>query len=342
MECSNSRPSVIKRRCDVEDKTSNVIIKEEEIISSVIVKNGYYNDGNGGVETTKNNPGPELQNNVQFDDDSEEEEFYMSPVQTHLNISKAKAAISKLFNDSPDDWRRNNEDGDFRPTVSNEFSHPEHIMNLANSPNVLNSSIYPVHLLPRVAQEESTEMIHMNFVEAPYYHFEHPMLLHDPIKAGIPSINPNNALRQNIRVDTSDDSGQSEIGKWCQSDRNSNTAKSRKFRYAKKEQVFDDHFVYEKSGEDHSHPFVCFVEGCGKTFSKSVHLTAHIRVHNGERPFRCEWSHCGKSFTRQCELKRHEWVHTKPGRFYCQACGKKFSRADHLKMHKTNCKVLAC
>lgn len=95
-----------------------------------------------------------------------------------------------------------------------------------------------------------------------------------------------------------------------------------------------------KSSIDNGNMMACGFFGCGKTFSKRVHLDAHIRVHLGEKPFRCPWINCGKAFTRQGELKRHEWVHTKPGRFFCDNCGKKFSRADHLKMHTSKCKLL--
>ncbi len=73
---------------------------------------------------------------------------------------------------------------------------------------------------------------------------------------------------------------------------------------------------------------------CGKVFSKTNHLTAHLRAHRNEKPFRCQYAPCTRAFTRSDDLKRHERIHTGEKLFECDLCAKRFTRSDHLNKHR--------
>ncbi|XP_058460848.1 zinc finger protein 595-like [Malaya genurostris] len=79
--------------------------------------------------------------------------------------------------------------------------------------------------------------------------------------------------------------------------------------------------------------YVCPWGGCGRTYTKSSHVTTHLRVHTGELPFACTWEGCDCRFSRAETLTRHFRKHSGERKFLCPECPKNFIRSDHLRVH---------
>jgi hypothetical protein len=71
---------------------------------------------------------------------------------------------------------------------------------------------------------------------------------------------------------------------------------------------------------------------CGKVFTRSSNMNAHIRAHDRSiKTFVCET--CQSCFARHADLRRHKDTHNAVRKFRCH-CGKSYKRLDQLTRHK--------
>uniref|UniRef100_A0A915N2V6 DNA helicase n=1 Tax=Meloidogyne javanica TaxID=6303 RepID=A0A915N2V6_MELJA len=76
-------------------------------------------------------------------------------------------------------------------------------------------------------------------------------------------------------------------------------------------------------------PFSCPV--CYRPFSQSSSLVTHKRTHTGERPYPCP--HCEKAFTDSSTLTKHLRTHTGQKPYSCAICAMRFSQSGNLHRH---------
>ncbi|XP_058831196.1 zinc finger protein 708-like [Topomyia yanbarensis] len=79
--------------------------------------------------------------------------------------------------------------------------------------------------------------------------------------------------------------------------------------------------------------YLCPWGGCGRAYTKSSHVTVHLRSHTGEMPFACTWEGCQGRFSRAETLTRHFRKHSGERKFLCPECPASFGRSDHLRGH---------
>ncbi|KAL3885276.1 hypothetical protein ACJMK2_025360 [Sinanodonta woodiana] len=84
-----------------------------------------------------------------------------------------------------------------------------------------------------------------------------------------------------------------------------------------------------------TYPYCCVV--CGRTYTRDIYLSAHVRSHSGLIPYKC--GICGKKFADNGTLRRHVKSHKTPFLYECDVCDKGFQHSFalklHMKMHKT-------
>ena len=83
--------------------------------------------------------------------------------------------------------------------------------------------------------------------------------------------------------------------------------------------------------------YICGYPGYDMRYKKKSHLIGHFFSHTGTSKFKCPHPDCvgNEYFRDNAMLKRHIAAkHTLDKPFQCGMCDKRFSRKDHLKLHR--------
>jgi uncharacterized Zn-finger protein len=84
-----------------------------------------------------------------------------------------------------------------------------------------------------------------------------------------------------------------------------------------------------------SHLYECDDPSCSYTTHQASRLTAHKRMHTGDRPYACDFHGCGYRGSHQSVLRAHQRTHSTDKPFKCRSpgCGYHAVRASSLKVH---------